>query len=490
MIFCSMDSGSIFSSPIDTIVLLADTARTIKGLKPETRYFFGVAVMDSLRQSARSNIVDTTTDTICPPQASIIHIVGVNDSSVDLAWSESRSEDFLSYQLFCSTDSSGLFIKPTRTILVRNDTIYRVTGLNAATTYIFCVTTNFKSSPPARSNLLTVSTITANIAKPPIIFQFESMPDTLHPVISMLGSIGSLCITKDSKIAGSVALSSGKICDEQGNRIIDTNVRQIIIGYDQNRFPLPFLRERVDSLFKRISGLKTGNHAATTLTPWDSVINFSGDSTIMQEGNYNRRLVIARGSLIIPSGASINGCVILSDKSIIVSGSTETSLLEADSGIVLSAGLHGSQFFSYGLITIRSSAMFKNSNTIISHGCFNAGNNNVGCGITIDSQSTIKGTIISYSECYPVAANGDYSVRVGEKSRIEGTIITDGFLMMKNCVVIGHLWFHSLHNTNIKNGSTVGYINYTWGMTIIEPQPEYEFPITGSPFVEGIDLLK
>jgi hypothetical protein len=479
----------LLSHTIDSVMNRADTVYTVRHLVPLTRYYVQVAAYAHQTFSARSNIVDTTTDSSINKKITIdtsVEIIAVSDSAISLRWSSANPAGFSSYKIYCSTvHDTSLQAYPVDSVMNRTDTVYTIRHLVPLTHYYVQVATFTNQVLSVISIVLDMTTDSTVISiDTPVVFQFRPMPGKLNPVLSLFGGLPGLIKTNDAVLKGTVALFGGQISDENRNRINDTNIKAI---YPRNP-SLPFSKDTLDSIFSKLSVIKAGNgkNNAAPLV-WKSVLTFSGDYSL-ETKNYYKQLIVCHGTLTLPLNSSFASCMILSDKKVIVSGNSTGCIFDADSGIAIENGSQEAQFFSHGVISTSRSASFSPSNTLISRTTLDSSKQTLFGGIWIDSQSNIKGTIICYGD-FPVNTPDNNYVSIGDGTTMEGTVITDKPIIIRRCTIIGHMWCHLIRNYYPYTGASSLYMNFLWGMTVLPPDPEYEFPILGIPFIQAGDLF-
>ena len=153
-----------------TIADAGQNSTVVSGLKPWTTYFFKVRVYDNGTPQLRndSNELELLTGNT-PPFAVTLDQPQMGATSADLAWSASADEDFASYEVHLSQNSSFVPDNSTlaATITARGTTEHAFSGLQLARTYHFLVRISDKGGLYNDSNKVTG--LTANTLPRPVI---------------------------------------------------------------------------------------------------------------------------------------------------------------------------------------------------------------------------------------------------------------------------------------------------------------------------------
>ena len=302
----------------------------------------------------------------------------------------------------------------------------------------------------------------------------REIPPLLDPVITLTGHAGGLELRKESKISGTVVLFHGGIKN--------TNVPVII----RSSPVFPFDSTSVYKAVKRCNdqflslltskNVITGNAMITSTN--DS--NYTRDTLIvmgdceLNNVTLQNRLLAVSGKLIIIGNCKIEKSALFCEKCEIRGGLTNNTLIFCQKKLSIKNGNHNTQFIAADSITISNSAHFGTMVTCVNYREVK-NDTLVSGGVYLENKTRYSGIIISAMDSIAKKREWHPSVVLDSLAEVNGMIITDQSIFMKENRIKGHIWARQIETTDDK----LSYTNYLINCQIESGPEKYSFPLFG-----------
>lgn len=315
----------------------------------------------------------------------------------------------------------------------------------------------------------------------------RSIPSLLEPTLTLTGHIGGLIIQEGSSVAGKIVLHHGYVYSRKKGQPLRDYISRLklresdVLPFDTLAIPEIFNRyatERETHLKKdQAFGsllLDGGNDSLCN----NCVLTIQGDCTI-RTSNCRNATIFIKGICTIEEEAALFASSFFADRVIINGGKSEASLFFSEKPILIKNGLHNSQFMAGDSIVIKKEVSFGPMTVItgVRREYKKDSTVSVDGGIYCEKGSGINATIICVAENGVNRNSMSPSVKIGDNSKITGTIITDGDCVFYRSRLAGHLWARSIVVKNEKGMFT----NYLFGSQLVLSVEENPFPMLGEP---------
>lgn len=302
----------------------------------------------------------------------------------------------------------------------------------------------------------------------------RDIPEALDPTITLTGNTGGLELKNNSEVTGYVVLSHGRIKHRQD---------QVIIRESPS---LPFDTKALSAMFKKynkqfvkmlsgknaVSGSKefTDNNDSSMVI--DTIIIF-GDCNLIGVDVNNKCFAIS-GKLTIGNNAKVEQSKIFCHECEIREATTNNSFFFSQKKMTIGNGAHNSQFIVNDTIIIGRKARFGNMALCINYRGIHD-DTIVSGGVYIEDRSQFKGIIISGIDSIGKKKEWRPSIVLGKQAVVNGLIITDHSIYMKENKINGHIWAMQIESSD----ENMSYINYLFQCTINPAQENFPFPLFG-----------
>jgi hypothetical protein len=311
----------------------------------------------------------------------------------------------------------------------------------------------------------------------------RDIPKNLMPSLTITGHVGGLVLQDGSSVDGFIVLHHGEVYkNKYGSPMVEYR-KQLIIRESPS---LPFDSLLIPKLFERMENERISLPDGKNRFNGNLNIDNSNDSAIKADiiivngncsilsGEIKQKKIIIAGNLNISGRAKIDESQIVAEKNFIDGGITDGSLFYSSKQMRIFGGNHNSQFFSLDSIKVRKEARFGTMNLIA--GMRKAsGDTLVKGAILFEEGSEICGTVISCFEPGKVNSNCGIPIVFGSNCRINGIVISDYDIDIKEAKIRGHIWARSIVTRNEKQSFT----DYLINITLEKPEIESTFPLTG-----------
>jgi cytoskeletal protein CcmA (bactofilin family) len=204
-------------------------------------------------------------------------------------------------------------------------------------------------------------------------------------------------------------------------------------------------------------------------------ILIKGDCTI-DAVQLKKISIVASGTIRFGKNARCQDAQLFADSLIIQGGVSHRSLFYSTKPIKIQSGSHSSQFFSDDSIVISKEATFEDFSLIASHRMQKNDTVLTG-GILVPEDTKIIGHLISLTDSLTRSERIQEgpAIVLGERTKINGTIITDGNVWMKKVSINGHVWANAI--LSVENG--IASTNWLYGCTFTTEGEMPPFPLLG-----------
>jgi mannose/fructose/N-acetylgalactosamine-specific phosphotransferase system component IIB len=301
----------------------------------------------------------------------------------------------------------------------------------------------------------------------------RDIPDLLDPTITLTGHTGGLDLRENSSINGSVAMFHGKIKNstipiiikESPSLPFDTTAISIMIKKYNELFV------KMLSGKNAISGNAQFSNDNDSSIVKDTIIVF-GDCELRGVSIANKCLAIS-GKLTIGDNTHIEGSSFFCEKCVVNDAFTSNSLFFSQKKMAINAGFHSSQFIASDTIDIRNKARFGAMSLCINYKTII--DTLVSGGVYLEDQTKFTGIIISTIDSVAGKKEWRPSIVLGKQVDVNGLLITDRGIYMKENRVKGHIWARQIESSDEK----VSYTNSILNCTITSANISFSFPLFG-----------
>jgi hypothetical protein len=312
----------------------------------------------------------------------------------------------------------------------------------------------------------------------------RDVPQNVMPVLTITGHIGGLSLNDNSTISGNIVLNHGQIY-LNGSTKPSSNFQTCLTTRESPSVPFDSLYMEnlvkslsvIDSVILSTAKYRTNGSVEIT-SDNDSLfgpdtIAVSGDCTI-KGVKLGRKIIAVSGTVHILGAAKLNETQVFGKKIIVDDCTTRQCLLYCPQQILLVNGFHNSQFFSKDSIFISQKARFGNMNLIVNYRD-TVGKTAIAGGIVIESGARVKGTIISVLSESARKKTPGISIKIRDKSEIDGNIVTDHDMDMSNVKITGHVWCKAI----VVSKDAGLYTNTLFNTNISRSDRKLSFPLCG-----------
>lgn len=299
----------------------------------------------------------------------------------------------------------------------------------------------------------------------------REMPEILEPVITLTGHAGGLELTDNTKLSGTVAMFRGRIRYYSYPVIIKESPS------------LPFDSNAVTETFKKLNeqflGMLANRNCITTNvklsdTVKQDTITVLGDLVISAIKISDRHIAVS-GKLTVENGAEVKSSILLCERCIIKSSTTDNSLFYSQKKMSIESGFHSSQFICADSICIGKDACFGRMSLCLNHREL-CNDTLVSGGVYLEENSKFKGIIISDMDSLAKSREWRPSIVLGKKSDVNGLLITNRSIFMRDNTIKGHIWAQQIESADSNH---VAYTNFLSGCTVTPSDVNFPFPLYG-----------
>lgn len=302
----------------------------------------------------------------------------------------------------------------------------------------------------------------------------RDLPPLLDPVITLTGHAGGLELKKESKISGTVVLFHGGIKNSNIPVIIRSSP---VLPFDSTSVYKAV--KRCDDQFLSLLTSKnviTGNAMITSANDsnytHDTLI-FMGDCELNNVTLQNRLLAVS-GKLIIIGNCKIEKSALFCEKCEIRGGLTNNTLFYSQKKMSIENGIHNAQFIATDSIKISNSAHFGVMATCVNYRDVK-NDTLVSGGVYLERKTHFRGIIISAMDSIAKKREWRPSVVLDSLAEVNGMVITDQSIFMKQNRIKGNIWARQIETTDEK----LSYTNYLINCQIESGSEKYSFPLFG-----------
>lgn len=303
----------------------------------------------------------------------------------------------------------------------------------------------------------------------------RDIPEILEPTITLTGHIGGLELKDNSKITGTVVLFHGGIKQHSQSQVI---IRESpSLPFDTMALPL-MSKDCNEQFVKMLSGKNaiSGNKIffdnKDTAMVKDTIIVY-GDCDFIGV-DINNKCVAISGKLTINKNTRIEQSSFFCEKCIIDQSTTNNSFFFSKRKMIIENGIHNSQFIANDTIEIEKKAQFGNMALFVNYREMQ-NDTLVSGGVFLKEQSRFTGIMISGIDSIAKKRVCQPSIVLGKQTNINGIIITDHNIYMRENIINGHIWARQIESSDEK----MSYTNYLFQCIISASQGHFLFPLFG-----------
>lgn len=314
----------------------------------------------------------------------------------------------------------------------------------------------------------------------------RTAPSHITPVLTVFGDIRGAVVDKGVNLKGEMVLLRGTLVTASRRPATLPGVEVT----NRTSPDLPFDTAPLEQVFSSIgekhehafrgSGVAAGTQREPKIEPFTT----SGE-IVLQDTLVVGRQVHAGRKVTIGQGAAVRGSIISAPYIVVESGNTRNCVFWADSAIVITGGVHQSQFFCRDSIWIGGTARIQDPALVCVgmqpdtagrvHGSVVFGPGGVHEGVVVvfvaDKEEVLRGA-------------GDFSLIIGKGTRFEGYLFTEGGIVLDRAKVAGHIWCREFRTVDIDNRTTAPHT--LTNITLTPGTKRVLFPLVGESPVEII----
>ncbi len=312
----------------------------------------------------------------------------------------------------------------------------------------------------------------------------RSLPENLQSTITLTGQSGSIVFTKGTSVSGTVTLHHGVIKDGKKNPIWQMHDKVLTRNSPSMPFdcePLvTFMKDADVKLSQVQNDPKAIPHSVDIRTKNDTLLRnktlFVKGDCILGNTVIDNMLIVAAGDFRAGPGTLCRNSTVFAKRIIMEETVTEYSLFYSKKPLKILGGTHNSQFFSADTISIGKKPVTREMTVIVSYRS-TLGDSAYRGGIFVEDVQSYKGTYICFTDTTNKIRTffRDRSIVFPHGCGIDGNLITDATLSIKNAVIRGHIWAEKLY---AEDDDKI-YTNWLFGCNISPPENEPAFPLLG-----------
>ncbi len=221
-----------------------------------------------------------------------------------------------------------------------------------------------------------------------------------------------------------------------------------------------------------ISGSKEFTDNNDSSMVMDTLIIF-GDCNFIGV-DVNNKCFAVSGKLTIGNNTKVEQSTFFCDGCEIREATTNNSFFFSQKKMTIGNGAHNSQFIVNDTIEIGTKARFGNMALCINYRGIHD-DTIVSGGVHIEDRSQFKGIIISGIDSIAKKKEWRPSIVLGKQAVVNGLIITDHSVYMRENKINGHIWARQIESSDEK----MSYRNYLFQCVIRPTQENFPFPLFG-----------
>jgi hypothetical protein len=312
----------------------------------------------------------------------------------------------------------------------------------------------------------------------------RTMPKECAPVLTLHGKVGGLALMPGSSIKGMVALSHGRVCRGRTSQEVKEKELRVDI-HESPSLPLDSSQvisavEKMDRAFAVACSSGTASEkrkSVDSLSTHDTLIVL-GDCRL-EKGRYTGKSIFASGTITVSGDASLLLCHCSAQKIAIQGGASDKCLFFSRNKMVITGGVHNSQYIGTDTIVIGEKTEFGPMSLCMLR---REGRADSTAAIYIAPKTVFTGTIICSSDSSARTYARTPSIIFGKGCAMNGICMTDGDVDINDILIKGHLWVRSIVTSDTK----MAYTNFLFDVRIEEPMVEGVFPLIGSAPVKVV----
>jgi hypothetical protein len=308
----------------------------------------------------------------------------------------------------------------------------------------------------------------------------RDIPELLKPTITLTGHAGGMELKESSRVSGSVVLFHGGIKYNP--------VPVIIRASPSFPFDSTVIYKTIKNCDAQFLGMLSGRNTITGNTG----ISERNDSTLIRDTiivmgdcelkdvTLSNKCFAISGALTIDGTTKINESMFYCEKCIIKNGVTSNSLFFSQKKMIIKGGFHNAQFIASDSIEVGNNSRFGTMALCVNYRELRS-DTLVSGGVYLEERSQFRGIIISAMDSIAKQREWRPSIYLGRLAEVNGVLITDQSIFMKDNHIKGHIWARQIESTDDK----LSYTNYLFGCIITQSEISFPFPLFG-PLPVGI----
>jgi len=302
----------------------------------------------------------------------------------------------------------------------------------------------------------------------------RTLPELLEPVITLTGHSGGLELKDGSTLSGPVVLFHGGIKYYQSPVIIKVSPS------------LPFdslaVYKTVQKINSECIALLANKNNITSDFRIDETTDITkfGD-TIVVLGNLDisgreleNKVIIVSGNATLEHNAVLRLSMLFCENAYVNNARVLQSVVYTQKKCLLQSGVYNAQCITNDSLIVKNGMSFGTMSVFVNYRSI-VNDTVVSGGIYLDENTRYQGVIISVMDSLAKKRSWYPSITLGLKASVNGVLVTNQSIYMKENSVKGHIWAQQIESSD-KN---VAYTNYLIGCTIQPSEINIPFPLFG-----------
>jgi hypothetical protein len=204
-------------------------------------------------------------------------------------------------------------------------------------------------------------------------------------------------------------------------------------------------------------------------------INVMGDCELKNVTLSNKCFAVS-GELTVDGTTKIDKSKFFCEKCNIKNGVTSNSLFFSQKKMIIKGGFHSAQFIASDSIEVGNNSRFGTMALCVNYREVRS-DTLVSGGVYLEEKSQFRGIIISAMDSIAKKREWRPSIVLGRMAEVNGMLITDQSVFIKDNLISGHVWARQIESTDDK----LSYTNYLFGCVITPSEIGFPFPLFGPP---------